>query len=154
MSENTVMSLVMDVYVRVFTHVCEKIVKSTHLTVLIDGASDLKERNPIAIRMTGVENDKSWSFPIRFCEPGDHKALTQLREIKQMFKDINKFNDGKRCRSLSVVDLEAIVFDTTSSNTGEKEGLAGLLKAARQEEWKNQNREEEETIVQRWLSLL
>lgn len=36
---------------------------------------------------------------------------------------------------MTVVDIEAIVFDTTSSNTGEKGGLAGLLRRAREAKW-------------------
>ena len=143
MSENTVQSLVMDVYTRVFVHVSEKIGRSTHIVITIDSTSDLKERNPIAIRMTGIEGEVPWSFPIRFCEPGDHKAKTQLREIEQTIRDINHFNTGKGLPSLSVFDIEAITFDTTSSNTGKKKGLAGLLTAARKEEWENQNREGE-----------
>jgi len=41
---------------------------------------------------------------------------------------------------VSVVDIEVIVFDTTSSNMGEKGGLAGLLRRAREEEWEEQGR--------------
>ena len=54
-------------------------------------------------------------------------------------RDINKFNKGKELRSITVVNIEAITFDTTGSNTGDNKGLAGLLRKAREEEWKKQN---------------
>ena len=64
-----------------------------------------------------------WSLPLQFCEPGDHKAATQLREIEQMLKSINTFNEGKGLPEITVVDIEVIVFDTTSSNTGMPESI-------------------------------
>jgi len=111
---------------------------STHLSISIDGTSDVRERNPISIHLAGVQNVCPWSFPFHFCEPGDHKAATQLQEIKKMLHDVNFFNEGKDLKRVSVVDIEAIVFDTTSSNTGKKKGLAALLKRAREEEWQTQ----------------
>jgi hypothetical protein len=54
---------------------------------------------------------------------------------------VNYFNEGKPGRKkLTVADIEAIVFDTTSSNTGKIKGLAGLLTKARQAAWKEQNK--------------
>ena len=48
---------------------------------------------------------------------------------------------GKNLKKVTVLDIEAIVFDTTSSNTGLDKGLAGLLIEARITEWRKQNRE-------------
>lgn len=39
------------------------------------------------------------------------------------------------------MDIEAIVFDTTSSNTGENKGLAGRLRRARNTQWEVQGGE-------------
>ena len=44
---------------------------------------------------------------------------------------------------MHLYDIKAIVFDTTSSNTGDKKGLAGLLKNARENEWRQQRKEGE-----------
>jgi len=80
-----------------------------------------------------------------------------------MLKSINTFNEGKGLPEITVVDIEVIVFDTTSSNTGMPEsivlplyktkqlhtyiylfiifytgktgGLAGLLIEARRQKW-------------------
>lgn len=85
------------------------------------------------------------------CEPPDHTAETQLKEICDMLDEINSLRTGnerrfvvntlvfwmdmtlnfssitpKICNSLSLYDIEGIVFDSTSSNTGEKKGLAGM----------------------------
>ena len=35
--------------------------------------------------LTGVMNGTPWEIPIWFFEPFDHKAITQLNEIKKMF---------------------------------------------------------------------
>ena len=141
-SASSVMPILMNVFSRVFESVCEKVAKSEHLSITIDGTSDVRQRNPIAIRLGGVyENSPTpWSFPFHFCEPGDHKAETQLNEIQKLLETVNLFNEGKGARKITVVDIEAIVFDTTSSNTGKKKGLAGLLTKARQREWKEQNK--------------
>ena len=70
--------------------------------------------------------ERSGEKPIRFCEPIDHKAETQLREILDIFDLINRANEQKPyVRQLSILDLHAIVFDTTGSNIGKKAGLAG-----------------------------
>jgi hypothetical protein len=134
LSQGRVPSIVLDVYARVFSYVCDRIANSQHLSLLIDGTTDLKQRSPIAIRMTGVHKDNSeWSYPVRFCEPCNHEAKTQLREIETMFHEINTLSSSSR--TLSILDLETIVFDTTSSNTGLKKGLAGLLIRKREENW-------------------
>ena len=49
-----------------------------------------------------------------FCEPVSHEASVQLQEIEKMFDMINLFAGAH----LSIVDLHAVIFDTTSSNTG------------------------------------
>ena len=117
-SAGSVMQILMNVYTRVWMCMAEKIAKSEHIAISIDGTSDVRERNPIAIRMTGVHNAKHWSLPVHFCEPGDHKAATQLSEIERVFNIINEFNEGKKLPKRTIVDIEVIVFDTTSSNTG------------------------------------
>jgi len=117
-SSATTMQILMNVYTRVLLSVAEKVAKSKSIAVSIDGTSDVKQRNPIAVRLTGVHDDQQWSLPLLFCEPVDHKPATQLEEIKGIFKIINTFNEGKQVPKKTVVDIEAIVFDTTSSNTG------------------------------------
>jgi len=92
-SVNLVMPIVMNVYTRVFESECEKVAKSSNLSVSIDGTSDVNERNPIAIHLAGVHNLCPWSLPFHFCEPRDHKPVTQLHEIKKMLKDVNMFNE-------------------------------------------------------------
>jgi hypothetical protein len=114
----------MNVYGCLFFVQCHKICLSTNLTLLIDGSSDYHQNNPLAIRMTGMMKGEMWSMPIRFCEPVDHTAETQLSEIEETFQEINNLTPDT-ARKLSVLDLFAIVFDTTSSNTGLKKGLAG-----------------------------
>jgi hypothetical protein len=134
LAKGRVPSIVLDVYARVFSSVCNRIVNSQHLTLLIDGTTDLKQRSPIAIRMTGVhQNGQKWSYPVRFCEPSNHEATSQLREIETLFTEINTLSSSER--TLSILDLETIVFDTTSSNTGLNRGLAGLLLKKRKENW-------------------
>jgi len=49
MSQNTVISMVMDIYGWVFDHMCHQIWESTHLTLIIDGSSDEHGQRPIAI---------------------------------------------------------------------------------------------------------
>jgi len=138
LSVNTVPPILMDVYSRVFAHVCTTIGQSTNLAILIDGTTDRKQRNPIAIRLTGLDDKKKvWSYPLRFCERVNHTSETQLHEIEQMLEVINKFNKGGQGRQLSVVDITAIVFDNTGGNTGLTEGLAGKLIEARQNKWKS-----------------
>ena len=51
---------------------------------------------------------------MRFCEPVSHEAWVQLEEIEKTFEEISSFS-GKK---MSVLDLAAVIFDTTSSNTG------------------------------------
>lgn len=132
-SHSTMRTIMMDVYGRAFFSICDKIYRSTHLSLLIDGANDFHQRNPIAIQLSGTLDGEMWMYPIRFCEPIDHKAQTQLTEIEATFSEMNKLFPKEvrdpsktfRHEELSVMSLFAIVFDTTSSNTGEFEGLAG-----------------------------
>jgi hypothetical protein len=125
-SPSLLRKVMLNVYGRLFVLLCHKICLSTHLSLLIDGSNDYHQRNPIAIRMTGRYKGAMWSYPIRFCEPIDHSASTQLSEIEQTFEEINNLTPAT-ARKLSVLDLFAIVFDTTSSNTGMKDGLAGFF---------------------------
>ena len=119
-SASSVMKILMNVYTRVLMCMSEKVAKSEHLTISIDGTSDVRERNPIAVRMTGeilfslltllspllssylfssgVYKMNQWSLPLHFCEPGDHKASTQLHEIERIFNTINTFNRRKEVR--------------------------------------------------------
>jgi len=124
-SSNLIVPATAEIYARVFKHESGKLYTSKQITLLIDGSSDGHQRNPLAIRIIGVyENGEIWDYPVRFCEPPDHKALTQLNEIKSTFDEINKLHPEIAHR-LSVLDLFMVVFDTTSSNTGLDKGLAG-----------------------------
>jgi len=119
------------------------IAKSSHLSLIIDGTSDLNQRNPLAIRLVGKKDDggERWTFPIQFCKPKDHTALTQLNEIQEMFQEINSINSASssyvNLKHVSVLDLETIVFDSTSSNTRLRNGLAGLLIQKRKQDGRN-----------------
>jgi hypothetical protein len=93
--------------------------------LLIDGSSDLHQRNPLAIQLSGRLDGVLWSYLIRFCEPTDHEAKTQLMEIIATFEEMNALACSFTERKLSVLDLYTIIFDTTSSNTGLENGLAG-----------------------------
>jgi hypothetical protein len=53
----------------------------------------MKQRCPLAIKLNGIDNvGIPWSYPLRFCEPANHKALTQLAQIEALFNDINYLN--------------------------------------------------------------
>ena len=93
MSTASVMQIVMNVFTRVFVYLCGKVAQSKHRALSIDGTSDVRERNPIAIRISGVHDGYAWCYPLHFCEPGDHKAATQLKEIINMLNTINDFNE-------------------------------------------------------------
>jgi hypothetical protein len=128
LSRSTTWKIIMNVYGRVLRYICYVIVRSKKLTILIDGTSDRKSRNPLAIRMTGIDpenHNKEWSYPLFFCEPGDHSAATQCLVISSMLKDISVLAD--HTPELTLLDIDAIVFDSTSPNTGMNFGLAGLI---------------------------
>jgi len=52
-SAGSIMQILMNVYTHVLMCMSEKVAKSEHIAIAIDGTSDVRERNPIAIRMTG-----------------------------------------------------------------------------------------------------
>jgi hypothetical protein len=138
-------AVVFQVYSQAFQVVATKIGESSNLVLLIDGTSDIRGRNPIAIGMTGFHKSTKtmWYHPIRFCEPEDHKALTQLREIETAFKEISEMGGTL----VTILDLEGIVFDSTGSNTGLDKGLAGELLQARSKLWKEMNKEGEVPVL-------
>jgi hypothetical protein len=105
-SASSVVPILMNVFSRVFESVCEKVAKSEHLSITIDGTSDVRQRNPIAIRLGGVYANSSipWSFPFHFCEPGNHESLTQLGEIEKLLEAVNYFNEGKSSTRTLTVD--------------------------------------------------
>jgi hypothetical protein len=65
------------------------------------------------------------SYPLSFIEPGNHTGETQCQLIADMLDDISTL--AEHSPKLTLLDLEAIVFDSTSSNTGLNKGLAGCL---------------------------
>jgi hypothetical protein len=129
LSRSTTSNVLLNVYGRVLRHICFQIVRSKKLTVLIDGTTDRKSRSPLAIRLTGIdyksEIPKVWSYPLFFVEPGDHKAKTQCQVIQDMLREISLLVDHKP--GLTLLDIDAIVFDSTSSNTGKNKGLVGQI---------------------------
>jgi hypothetical protein len=65
LSRNTINTIVLDVYGRTLKHLCLQIVRSKKLTVLIDGTTDIKQRSPLAIQMTGIDpenGEEKWFF--------------------------------------------------------------------------------------------
>ena len=65
------------------------------------------------------------SYPLSFCEPGDHTGITQCQVIAEMLGDISTL--AGHTPKLTLLDLDAIVFDSTSGNTGLDKGLAGCI---------------------------
>ena len=73
------------------------LLNSTNFFLMIDGTSDFGHtRNPLAILLTGRSKADGdlWVLPMRFCEPKDHKAPTQVEEVLKMFDTINMLLDG------------------------------------------------------------
>lgn len=96
--------LLRQVYGRIFLHFCTMIRASKHLSMIIDATSDRKKRIPLAMYLTGVtEEGCIWEKPIHFCEPPDHKATTQLREIEETFHAINIVKGEKDRRFVAFV---------------------------------------------------
>jgi hypothetical protein len=127
-SHNTILPIIANCYARVFQYLSWFIAQSHHLTIVIDGSSDYHQNAPLAIELNGYYKDTMWNYPIRFCEPPNHEAKTQLKEIMDTFNIINRANEGQGdLPQLSVLSVHAIVFDNTSSNIGENRGLAGLF---------------------------
>jgi hypothetical protein len=89
-SKSSIHSIMMEVYGRVFSHLCTNtIINSDYFIVTIDGSSDLHhQRQPIAIQLQGHKKDNPWAYPIRFAETANHTALTQLKLLQKMFEDI------------------------------------------------------------------
>ena len=80
-------------YGQVFSWFCNShLIKSTSLGLIIDGTSDVSNtRRPITILLSGCdEKQKFWCVPMRFTEPVNHTADTQLAEIERLFLDINE----------------------------------------------------------------
>jgi hypothetical protein len=71
------------------------------------------------------------AYPITFCEPGDHTGVTQCQVIQDMLKKISILADHTPI--LTLLDIDAIVFDSTGSNTGLSNGLAGNILTRRRE---------------------
>jgi hypothetical protein len=159
LSRSTINNIILNVYGRVLAHLSIQIVRSKKLTILIDGTTDRKQRSPLAIQMTGIDpmnNNEHWflfsffvtslslslvnnthgilpfrSYPLSFCEPGDHTGITQCKVIVEMLDDISML--AGHTRKLTLLDIDAIVFDSTSSNTGLDKGLAGCILKRRKE---------------------
>jgi hypothetical protein len=135
-SPAVISNVVLHVYGRVFAYICQKMLVSKYLTVTIDGSSDLHQRQPLAVQLQGIfhkgesngsKHEESWAYPVKFVEPQDHTAETQLDVLKRLFQDISELGSVQGSKVIDLGDLHAIVFDTTSSNTGMKKGLAGFL---------------------------
>jgi hypothetical protein len=60
--------------------------------------------------------------------------MRQCQLIVDMLEDISTL--AGHIPKLTLLDLDAIVFDSTGSNTGRKTGLAGCIVNGRQELWK------------------
>ena len=79
-------------YSQLMSWFCAKVViSSSSICLIIDGTSDESNtRKPLTILMSGRDkNDMFWCVPMRFTEPKDHTAETQLKEIELLFEQIN-----------------------------------------------------------------
>jgi hypothetical protein len=63
-SHSSMSAIMMNSYGQAFFALCEKIYQSTHLTLLIDGANDYHQRNPIAIQLSGTLDGEMWMYLI------------------------------------------------------------------------------------------
>jgi hypothetical protein len=137
-----------EVYSRVLPWYANRLLHSSDFSIIIDGMSHSNQREFIGVCLTAFSNEgkTSFTFPIALAEKGDKKALTQLNVIKAAFKDFNALIEAYTpsnvlVKTLTVLDVCSIVFDTTSSNTGDNFGLKGLLWKARREIYEDLSRQ-------------
>ena len=79
-------------YSQLMSWFCAKVViSSSSICLIIDGTSDESNtRKPLTILMSGRDkNDMFWCVPMRFIEPENHTAETQLKEIESLFQEMN-----------------------------------------------------------------
>lgn len=111
---------------------------STDIYIAMDGATTIPRRF-LTIMIGGVFQHSMWCLPLRILETlestGEAQAqfvISELTELKQNQKDLNM-------QQITLYDLKSITFDNCSSNTGEKNGLIGVLQRKRREIFQSLN---------------
>lgn len=112
--------------------------KSESLFFALDGTSQMSlDRHFQEIEIGGVynSNDK-WSYPFALIENFEHEnAKTTVANIEQKFSYYQKFQQQLGIKITQLYDIKSISFDTTSMNTGKKNGIGALLNKRRLEIW-------------------
>ena len=114
----------------------KKLSQTRELYVGIDETSKIDRRSFIELEFGGILEGKMWGYIFSLTEVAQHKAKDLVSLIKSTLSKIRKLQKALDCRETQLWDLEYIVFDWTSVNTGRYNGLFKKLKQKRKREWR------------------